>query len=56
MCGDGPIKIVCDAFDELGSRNYDKIMRITGLDEESLKKAIQMITTLNPKPASGLTE
>jgi len=47
-------KIVCDAFDELGSRNYDKIMRITGLDEESLKKAIQLITTLNPKPASGL--
>ncbi|MEO6287085.1 MAG: RNA polymerase factor sigma-54 [Dyadobacter sp.] len=47
-------KIVSDAFDELGSRNYDKIMRITGLDEESLKKAIQMITTLNPKPASGL--
>ncbi|TLU99199.1 RNA polymerase factor sigma-54 [Dyadobacter luticola] len=47
-------RIVCDAFDELGSRNYDKIMRITGLDEESLKKAIQLITTLNPKPASGL--
>lgn len=47
-------KIVSDAFDELGSRNYDKIMRITGLDEESLKKAIALITTLNPKPASGL--
>ena len=47
-------KIVTDDFDELGSRNYDKIMRITGLDEESLKKAIQLITTLNPKPASGL--
>lgn len=47
-------KIVCDAFDELGSRNYDKIMRVTGLDEESLKKAIQLITALNPKPASGL--
>lgn len=47
-------RIVSDAFDELGSRNYDKIMRITGLDEESLKKAINLITTLNPKPASGL--
>ncbi|QRR03713.1 RNA polymerase factor sigma-54 [Dyadobacter sandarakinus] len=47
-------RIVSDAFDELGSRNYDKIMRITGLDEECLKKAIQVITTLNPKPASGL--
>ncbi|MCE6990253.1 RNA polymerase factor sigma-54 [Dyadobacter sp. CY323] len=47
-------RIVSDAFDELGSRNYDKIMRITGLDEESLKKAIALITALNPKPASGL--
>jgi RNA polymerase sigma-54 factor len=47
-------RIVSDTFDELGSRNYDKIMRVLNLDEESLKKAIQLITTLNPKPASGL--
>ncbi|GLU54813.1 RNA polymerase factor sigma-54 [Dyadobacter frigoris] len=47
-------KIVSDTFDELGSRNYDKIMRVLNLDEECLKKAIQLITTLNPKPASGL--
>jgi RNA polymerase sigma-54 factor len=47
-------RIVSDSFDELGARNYDKIMRITGLNEENLKKAIQLITTLNPKPASGL--
>jgi RNA polymerase sigma-54 factor len=47
-------KIVSDTFDELGSRNYDKIMRVLSMDEEALKKAIQLITTLNPKPASGL--
>lgn len=47
-------KIVSDTFDELGSRNYDKIMRVLGIDEECLKKAIHLITTLNPKPASGL--
>jgi RNA polymerase sigma-54 factor len=47
-------KIVSDTFDELGSRNYDKIMRVLNMDEEALKKAIQLITTLNPKPASGL--
>ncbi|CAG5003035.1 RNA polymerase sigma-54 factor [Dyadobacter sp. CECT 9275] len=47
-------RIVAHAFEELGSRNYDKIMRVLGLDEETLKKAIQIITTLNPKPASGL--
>ena len=47
-------RIVSDAFDELGARNYDKIMRLLNLNEDSLKKAIQLITTLNPKPASGL--
>lgn len=47
-------RIVSDTFDELGARNYDKIMRVLNLNEDSLKKAIQLITTLNPKPASGL--
>ncbi|MDQ6477334.1 RNA polymerase factor sigma-54 [Dyadobacter sp. LHD-138] len=47
-------KIISDTFDELGARNYDKIMRVLGIDEECLKKAIHLITTLNPKPASGL--
>lgn len=47
-------RIVNETFDELGSRNYDKIMKVLNLDEESLKRAIQLITTLNPKPASGL--
>ncbi len=48
------VNIITDCFDELGSRNYDKIMRIQSIDEEILKKVIQLITTLNPKPASGL--
>ncbi len=48
------IKVISDTFDELGSRNYDKIMRVLGIDEETLKKVIHIITTLNPKPASGL--
>lgn len=47
-------RILADTFDELGTRNYDKIMRVLGLDEEELKKAIHLITTLNPKPSSGL--
>jgi len=53
-CWTWAYKIVSDTFDELGSRNYDKIMRVLSIDEECLKKAIQLITTLNPKPASGL--
>jgi RNA polymerase sigma-54 factor len=53
-CWGWSYKIVSETFDELGSRNYDKIMRVLGIDEECLKKAIQLITTLNPKPSSGL--
>ncbi|HEV7350502.1 RNA polymerase factor sigma-54 [Telluribacter sp.] len=47
-------KVVAETFDELGSRNYEKIMRVLEIDEEELKNAIQLITSLNPKPASGL--
>ena len=47
-------KIIAGSFDELGNRNYDKIMRVLEIEEEELKKAIAIITSLNPKPASGL--
>ncbi|PWJ58482.1 RNA polymerase sigma-54 factor [Dyadobacter jejuensis] len=47
-------QILKDTFDELGSRNYDKIMRVHSIDEDTLKQALHVITTLNPKPASGL--
>jgi RNA polymerase sigma-54 factor len=47
-------RIVTNAFDELGARNYDKIMRILEIEEEQLKNAINLIISLNPKPASGL--
>lgn len=47
-------QIVSENFEELGNRNYDKILRVLEIDEEDLKKAIHLITSLNPKPASGL--
>lgn len=47
-------RIVSDAFDELGARNYDKIMRVLEIGEEELKEALHVIVSLNPKPASGL--
>ncbi len=47
-------RIVSDSFDELGARNYDKIMRVLEVSEEQLKNALQVIVSLNPKPASGL--
>ena len=47
-------KIVAEHFHELGTRNYDKIIRVLEIGEETLKEALQVITSLNPKPASGL--
>ncbi len=47
-------RLLTDAFDELGARNYDKIMRTLEIGEEELKDALNMIVSLNPKPASGL--
>ncbi|TDB65187.1 RNA polymerase factor sigma-54 [Arundinibacter roseus] len=47
-------RILTDCFDELGARNYDKIMRVLEIDEEHLKEALHCIVSLNPKPASGL--
>lgn len=47
-------KLINQFFEELGSRNYDKIIRVLDLEEADLKKALQVITSLNPKPASGL--
>jgi RNA polymerase sigma-54 factor len=47
-------RIVSDAFDELGARNYEKIMRVLEITEDELKDALSVIVSLNPKPASGL--
>jgi len=47
-------KILKNFFEELGNRNYDKMLRMLEITEEELKEAIQLIVSLNPKPASGL--
>jgi len=47
-------KLVVDFFHELGTRNYDKITRTLEIEEDKLKDALQLIVSLNPKPASGL--
>lgn len=47
-------RVVSDFFHELGSRNYDKIVRTLEIEEEKLKEALNVIVSLNPKPASGL--
>ncbi len=47
------IEILRDDFKEFTKKHYDKICRKLGIDENSLRKAIQLIIKLNPKPGSG---
>lgn len=47
------IRILSDYFDEFTRKHYDKIVHAIHTDEESLRNAIQEITTLSPKPGSS---
>ncbi len=47
------ICILKDYFEEFSRKHYDKIMRSLNIEESELKKAIQEITLLNPKPGAG---
>ena len=48
------IRILKHCFDEFTKKHYDKITRKIGIeDPEELKKAIHLITKLNPKPGSS---
>ncbi len=48
-------KILRDAFDEFTRKHFDKIGRKFGVDEETLKDAIDEILKLNPKPGSSFS-
>jgi RNA polymerase sigma-54 factor len=50
---DSATYIVQHFFTELSNKNYDKIIRESGLDIEEIKRALKVITHLNPKPVSG---
>ncbi|MDF9831348.1 RNA polymerase factor sigma-54 [Parabacteroides sp. PF5-6] len=47
------IRVLAEYFDDFSRKHYDKILRGLSLDESALKKAIQEITSLNPKPGSS---
>ena len=49
-------KILRDYFDEFTKKHYDKIMSKMGLKQDDLKDAIEIITSLNPKPANGYND
>lgn len=42
--------LVDDLFEEVVTRNYDKIMRMSGLTQRELKEAMVLISTLQPYP------
>lgn len=48
--------IVEEAFDELSSKQVDKISKNLSLTKEEVKKSMLIISHLNPKPANGFTE
>ena len=48
-------QILKDAFDEFTRKHFDKIGRKFGVDDETLKYAIDEILKLNPKPGSSFS-
>lgn len=48
------LRIVTDYFDLFSKRHFDRLTAATGLDKERLAAALEVIRTLNPKPASAL--
>lgn len=47
-------EILAHYFDLFSKKHYDRISRLTGIEVPRLKEAIELITRLNPKPASAL--
>lgn len=46
------IRIIDDFFDEFSKKHFDKIQRRLNISDESLKRVIDIIIKLNPKPGS----
>ena len=48
--------IVANHFNEFAKKHYEKLIKQLGVSDEELKAAIEIIVSLNPKPASGYSE
>ncbi len=46
------IRIIDDFFEEFSKKHYDKIQRRLAISDETLKRVIDIIIRLNPKPGS----
>ena len=49
-------KILRDYFDEFTKKHYDKIMARMAIEHDELKEALDVIMSLNPKPANGYND
>ena len=47
-------EIVADYFDLFSKKHYDRLRAAMGVDADRLRDAIGVITSLNPKPGSGI--
>ncbi len=50
---DSATYIIQHFFNELSNKNYDKIVRESGLPLDEIKNALKIITHLNPKPVAS---
>ncbi len=53
---DTALEIVSHYFDLFSLRHYDRIMSALGIDRDKLKKAVDVIRSLDPKPAGRIGE
>src|SRR5690606_10457787 len=44
--------IIKDHFQEFTKKHFDKISKKLGVDDETMREAVSIITKLNPKPGS----
>ncbi|MBD5267307.1 MAG: RNA polymerase factor sigma-54 [Bacteroides sp.] len=51
---DRAIEIVTHYFDYFSRKHYDRLAAAIGVSEAELKDAVELITSLNPKPAASL--
>ena len=52
---DHALEIVTHCFDLFSKKHFDRILSAASLSEEELRRALAVITRLNPKPGAALT-
>jgi RNA polymerase sigma-54 factor len=49
------INVIENAFEEFSKKHFKDVMKVTGLSENDLKEAIEIIKKFNPKPGEGFS-